>query len=129
MAKSLLLDTCALLWLGGAPEQLSATAKRRIEEADFVYASSISLWEVTFKCELGKLQLATDPEEWFEILKEDFGITVLPLTEAIAAKAARLPLNHRDPADRFIIASALIHQLPVVTGDRRFPLYGVTTLR
>ncbi len=129
MPKALLLDTCALLWLGGAPERLSPAAKRRIEAADFVYASPISLWEVAFKCELGKLRLATAPEEWFEILKEDFGISVLPLTEAVAAKAARLPLHHRDPADRFIIASALVKQIPVVTGDRRFPFYGVTTLQ
>ena len=129
MAKAVLLDTCALLWLGGAPERLSSSTRRRIEAADFVYASPISLWEVTFKCEIGKLQLATPPEEWFEILKEDFGVAVLPLTETIAAKAARLPLHHRDPADRFIIASALVHRLPVVTGDRRFPLYGVDTLQ
>ena len=54
--------------------------------------------------------------------------TVMNVNEAVMLKAAELPLHHRDPADCFIIATALIHQLPVLTGDKRFPLYGVKTI-
>lgn len=54
--------------------------------------------------------------------------TVMNVNEAVMLKAAELPLHHRDPVDRFIIATALIHQLPVLTGDKRFPLYGVKTI-
>ena len=128
MAKAVLLDTCALLWIGGAPDRISAATRKRLESADAVYASPVSLWEVAFKVALGKLELTMTPEEWFEMVKADYGISVLPLSEAVMLKAADLPLHHRDPADRFIIATALIHQLPVLTGDKRFPLYGVKTI-
>jgi len=63
MTKPLLLDTCALLWLGNAPERFSPQAMEAIESAPFLYASPISLWEVAHKCQLGKLQLSVSAEE------------------------------------------------------------------
>ena len=125
---SLLLDTCALLWLGGDPERLSPAARSRIERTMLIYVSPVSLWEIALKHRLGKLELSLPPHEWFAAVKEAYGFSVLPLDEPVMLESARLPLFHRDPADRFIIATAKIHSLDIVTGDRRFAQYGVNTL-
>lgn len=125
--KPLLLDTCALLWLGGSPERLTAATRTMIEEANFLYASPVSIWEITLKNRLGKLKLSLPPEEWFDVLEDAYGFSLLPLDRNVMVKAAQLPLFHRDPADRFIIATAQIHSLDVVTADRRFAQYGITT--
>ena len=126
---SLLLDTCALLWLGGAPERLSPAARSRIEHTMLMYVSPVSRWEIALKHRIGKLELSLPPDEWFEMLKRAYGFSVLPLDEPVMIEAARLPLIHRDPADRFIIATAKIHSLDIVTGDGRFAQYGVNTLK
>lgn len=128
MDNSLLLDTCALLWLGGAPERFSRATRKAIETAQLLYVSPVSLWEVAFKCQIGKLRLSLTPEDWFETLKGDYGLTVVPLGESVMLRAAQLPLIHRDPADRFIISLALLRGLTVVTGDERFAKYGVRTI-
>ena len=128
MAMALLLDTCALLWLGNTPERFSVQAIEAIESAPFLYASPISLWEVALKNQMGKLMLAMSPEEWFSTLKSEYGISILQMNEAIALKAATLPLLHRDPADRFIIATAMSRGLTIVTADRRYADYGVQTI-
>jgi len=125
---SLLLDTCALLWLGGDPERLSASARRRISIVPSLYASPVSIWEIALKHRLGKLELSLPPEEWFGVLQKAYGFTLLPLDEEVMLTAAQLPLHHRDPADRFIIATAQIHLLEVVTADSRFAQYGIKTL-
>lgn len=126
---SLLLDTCALLWLGGAPERLSRTARMRIEQTPFIHVSPVSIWEIALKHRLGKLKLSLPPDMWFAKLKWAYGFSLLPLDESVMLESARLPLFHRDPADRFIIATAKIHSLDVVTGDARFAQYGVNTLQ
>ena len=128
MNKSLLLDTCALLWLGNSSERFSPAAIERIETAPYLYASPISLWEIALKWRLGKLQIQMIPEKWFAALKAEYGIIMLPLDESVMNKAAALPLIHKDPADRFIIATALLWDIQVVTGDHRFSVYGVSTV-
>ena len=126
---SLLLDTCALLWLGGAPERLSAHARRLISIVPSLYASPVSVWEIALKHRLGKLELSLPPEEWLETLQKAYGFSFLPLDNNVMLTAARLPLHHRDPADRFIIATAQIHLLDIVTADTRFAQYGVKTVK
>ena len=125
---SLLLDTCALLWLGAAPGRLSLPTRMRIEQTPFIHVSPVSLWEIALKYKLGKLELSLPPGEWFGTLKRAYGFSLLPLDESVMLESARLPLFHRDPADRFIIATAKIHSLDIVTGDGRFAQYGVNTL-
>ena len=63
---SILLDTCALIWLGNGDSALSLDARQVIEESEMVYVSPISLWEVSNKCRKGKLQLKCPPRERFE---------------------------------------------------------------
>ena len=127
--SEILLDTCALLWLGNGDTALSPSALQEIENADTVYVSPISLWEVSNKCRQGKLVLSKPVREWFDKVCERHDLTALPLTNEIMIAAGELPEHHKDPADRMIIAAALNADLQVVTADHNFPLYGVKTIR
>lgn len=127
--SEVLLDTCALIWLGNGDSALSSDALRIIENADSVYVSPVSLWEVSNKCRQGKLALTRPVREWFEKVCARHGLTTLPLTNEIMIAAGELPEHHKDPADRMIIAAALASGLQVVTADHNFPLYGVKTIK
>ena len=126
---SLLLDTCALIWLGNGDPALSLDARQVIEESEEVYVSPISLWEVSNKCRKGKLQLKFPPREWFDRILQRHQLKILPLTNEVMFRAGELHEHHKDPADRMIIASALVGGFAVVTADRNFPLYGVQTIK
>ena len=126
---AVLLDTCALIWLGFGDESLSLVAKQRIEESEIVYVSPVSLWEISNKYRQGKIELPQVPREWFKNVRARHRLTTLPLTNEIMIAAGELPEHHKDPADRMIIASALDAGLEVVTGDHNFPLYGVKTIK
>ena len=121
---SLLLDTCALIWLGNGDPTLSLVARQMIEESEEVYVSPISLWEVSNKCRKGKLQLKFPPDR----ILQRYQLKILPLTNEVMFRAGELHEYHKDPADRMIIASALVGGFAVVTADRNFPLYGVQTI-
>ena len=126
---AVLLDTCALIWLGFGDESLSLLAKQRIEESEIVYVSPVSLWEISNKYRQGKIELPQVPRDWFKNVCARHRLTTLPLTNEIMIAAGELPEHHKDPADRFIIATALLNDFAVVTGDRRFAEYGVETIQ
>ncbi len=124
-----ILDTCALLWLASRDKKLSRTALKQINEAPAVYVSAISGFEIAIKVAKGKLQLPGPPQEWFEKIVEHHGLAVLPLELNVCIAAAQLPPIHEDPCDRFIIATAKMNDLVVVTADERFEQYGLKVLR
>lgn len=124
---NVLLDTCALLWLAAGDDHLSPKALARIEEAGLVYVSVLSGFEVALKARRGKLRLPATPDEWFHTTIDHHGLTILPLALDDALRAPQLPDIHRDPCDRFMIASALRLAIPVATADSRFAEYGVAT--
>ena len=126
--SAILLDTCALLWLGFGDKKLSLDARQVIEETETVYFSPISLWEIANKRSTGGLTLQLPTRQWFEKLCEWYNLSLLPLSSEVMIRAGELPKRHKDPADRIIIAAALDANLTVVTGDSRFPEYGVTTI-
>ena len=128
MADALLLDTCALLWLASGDRALSAKARSRIENAPVVYVSPVTAWEIAVKAAKGKIQLPISPREWFDSVVEMYGIDVLKLSADDMLRSAELPWLHKDPADRFIIATALKNGLIVVTADGNFGKYGVKTI-
>ncbi|MBI5550294.1 MAG: type II toxin-antitoxin system VapC family toxin [Desulfobacterales bacterium] len=125
----MILDTCALLWLADrSANRLSTTALDLIESANFVYVSAISGFEIGAKISSGKLQLPVSVQEWFHIILDFHHIEQIDLNLEICLKAAELPKIHKDPCDRFIIATALLLDMPVVTTDRCFAEYGVRVL-
>ena len=128
MADTLLLDTCALLWLASGDRALSEKARSLIENAEVLYVSPVTAWEIAVKTAKGKIQLPLSPREWFDAVVRLYDITVLKLTADDMLKSAELPWLHKDPADRFIIATALKNGFMVVTADGNFGKYGVKTV-
>ena len=128
MTDALLLDTCALLWLASGDRALSAKARSLIENAPVVYVSPVTAWEIAVKASKGKIQLPISPREWFDSVVEMYGIDVMKLSADDMLRSTELPWLHKDPADRFIIATALKDGLLVVTADGNFGKYGVKTI-
>jgi PIN domain nuclease of toxin-antitoxin system len=128
MRKALILDTCALIWLVSGNDCLSQNAREEIEAAQLVYVCPISAWEVSLKSAKGTLELPLPPLEWFNRALDVHHLTLTDLSVEVLTRANALPWHHRDPADRFIIATAKMENLAVVTGDQHFQAYGVETL-
>jgi len=124
----MILDTCALLWLAEGGKRLSAQTRDAIEAAPTVCVSAISAFEIGVKSRSGKLKLPLTPAEWFREVVDHHGLSVEPLDWDICIAATELPFIHKDPCDRFIIATAKLRRVPIVTGDPRFSAYGIEVL-
>jgi PIN domain nuclease of toxin-antitoxin system len=122
----LLLDTHALLWwLDDAPE-LSDTARAAIAGGDnVVFVSAATIWEIRIKQAIGKLQIAAE----FEQVLDDQGFDSLDVTSRHAHALEDLPLHHRDPFDRILIAQARVERLRIVTRDVSFSSYDVPLIQ
>ena len=123
----MLLDTCALLWLVKG-SRISRPVLKQIEAAPSLCLSAISAFEIALKVHSGKLTLSDPVTVWINDAIAHHGISLVPLDMDICIKAAGLPPVHADPCDRFIIATALIHDIPVITSDERFAAYGIETI-
>lgn len=126
--KKVILDTCALLWLVSANSRLSKEALFTIENAGIAFISPISAWEISLKAAHGALDLPLTPEEWFNKAIKQHNLTVSSLDLEILFTANKLPWHHRDPADRFIIATAIREKACIITADPIFRKYGVKTI-
>jgi PIN domain nuclease of toxin-antitoxin system len=125
----LLLDTCAFLWFQAAASELSSPARVAIlDRENDVYLSAVSAWEIGRKFAIGSLSLDMPPDSLIPRVRSESGIESLPLTEAEALMAEKLPRLHKDPFDRMLIAQALIHGMTIVTSDTIFGGYPVRTL-
>ena len=121
----LLLDAHAILWAVSEPKSLAVDARSAIESAaNDVVVSAGSIWELEIKQALGKIKIENDLLEELERV----GFDVLAITAADATSAARLPLHHRDPFDRMLIAQARRLGAVVVTRDAMFDRYEVDIL-
>ncbi|MEW6414081.1 MAG: type II toxin-antitoxin system VapC family toxin [Pseudomonadota bacterium] len=119
----LLLDTHVLLWTLDAPERLPQDIAAQIESPETtVYFSAASIWEIAIKTALGKVDFQYSPEDIAQAAK-DTGLVELPVSAAHAAKVARLPLHHRDPFDRLLIAQILLLPAQLITADSVLPPY------
>lgn len=121
----MLLDTCALIWLASGGGQLSSEALKMIAQSELLAVSSISSFEVAYLYKKGKLELPCDPEKWFRDVLVHHDVIEIGLDSKIAIASTKLPDIHKDPCDRFIIATALLNRLPVLTRDEQFKAYGV----
>jgi len=110
----LLLDTHVFLWAVAGSPRLKPAARRVIEQAEEVYVSAASIWEIAIKASLGKLQ--ADPDELAAAIVSS-GFIELPVGAAHGAAVARLPMHHNDPFDRILIAQALGEPLRLLTVD------------
>jgi PIN domain nuclease of toxin-antitoxin system len=125
----LLLDTHVFLWFISGDAHLPGAFRDAIRDpANEVYLSVASVWEVVIKHGLGKLPLPAPPEDYLPRQRERHRIASLPIDEATLTYLAKLPLLHRDPFDRILIAQSLQHDLTVVTVDDAVRAYSVKLL-
>jgi PIN domain nuclease of toxin-antitoxin system len=116
-----LLDTAVLIFAVETPERLSRQAERILKNAaNLRELSSISLTEIAVKASLGKLQISVASAHQ---AIEDLDIRILPFTADHAFAMFELPLHHRDPFDRQIIAQALWEGIPVISPDETWRQY------
>lgn len=126
-----LLDTHALLWWALDPDQLSPKATRAITAMEKTggLASSISIWELGVKVQRGKLTLPLSIDKLAHRIEAHSSVELVPVDATIWLRSLSLAWEHRDPADRVIVATSLLHRVPIVTKDdviRSFP--GVRTI-
>jgi PIN domain nuclease of toxin-antitoxin system len=120
----LLLDTHVVLWWQRDDRRLNRTARRAIGDADLVWVSAVSGWEVSIKAALGRIRI----DEPFRVLIAADDFTELPLTLTHSDALAGLPRHHADPFDRALIAQAMIEHATIVTHDRALEPYGVPVI-
>jgi len=125
----LLLDTHALIWFLAGDRRLPGRAREEIEDAGATtLVSAVSAIEVTTKYRIGKLPEAAALALAFERTIDERGFEGLPISLRHAEVAGRLPIDHKDPFDRLLIAQALIEDLVLVSNDVVFDAFGVSRL-
>lgn len=127
---SLLADACALIVFHGFGGQTMSQAGRAAMGSGDVFVCPITVWEIARKVALGKLERPTPPSfngslsEWLR----QVGYRILPMTWDACERANALPMHHKDPMDRMLIALALDRGMTVVTEDGVFERYGIDTI-
>lgn len=125
-----LLDTHAFLWFIEDHPRLSRVARQLIEDNTTVpFLSVASLWEMAIKISLGKMTVGNQSFETFipeQMSRND--IALLDITVWHVARVAILPLAHRDPFDRMLIAQAITEGLPIISADSILDAYPVTRI-
>lgn len=126
-----LLDTSAFLWAISAPEHLSTRAAEVISSPKTqLFLSSVSLWEIAIKFNLGKLKLSvqTASDEWLREQMRLLIVSPLPVRADHSLNTLSLPQIHRDPFDRMLISQAMVEKLPFVTSDEVMKRYEIETI-
>lgn len=120
-----LLDTHALLWARSAPGLLSVDALAVLQSPDNVlYVSIASLWECAIKASIGKLEI---PDDFHRIVSSDYEVLGIDVSHVEAC--AKLPMHHRDPFDRMLVAQARLGGLTLVSRDANIARYDVPVVR
>jgi PIN domain nuclease of toxin-antitoxin system len=119
-----LIDTHVLLWGLQNEAKLSRRVRVLLPAAD-VWISVASLWEIIAKVQVGKLALPTPLGDYLTAKLTANGVSVLALTFDHVKRLEELPLHHRDPFDRILIAQSLNESMPLVSADPQFEKYSV----
>ena len=118
-----LIDTHTFLWFSDGSLKLSPSARLLIaNKSNAIFLSIASLWEISIKTSLGKLEVAGS----YELVLDDItknGIEILPINFAHTVKQNQLPFHHRDPFDRMIISQALVENMDLISRDDIFDAY------
>jgi PIN domain nuclease of toxin-antitoxin system len=115
----IILDTHAWIWFVDDPARLSKPAARAIWSSREIGLAAISCWEIAVLVEKGRIKLDRSPLDWIEESLAQSGMTLFPLTPAVAVRAAQLGQAFPgDPGDRLIAATALVQSAQLVTKDQ-----------
>ncbi len=110
----LLLDTQIFIWAVMDSHRLGPSARKMLNEAEQVYVSAVSIWEIAIKARLGKIN--ADTQEMLRAIS-DSGFAELAVSAHHAAGVERLELHHQDPFDRLLVAQAMAEPLRLLTAD------------
>ncbi len=122
------LDTSALIYWTLDPQKLTAAAKKAISESDIVAISSISVWEIGLKVKRGKLEIPLSTGEYARRLGQLEKLRIIPVDVTTWLENLALEWDHRDPADRTIVATARLLGSPLVSSDRKMAAFYPETI-
>ena len=123
------MDSHTLIWAVDSPGLLGSQARTALADPNQeLLVSAATIWELSIKCGLGKLNLSPDYKAWIQKAIADLSANVLPITIDAAALQSQLPGHHRDPFDRMLIAQAMADGLLLVSNDSKFDQYGIHRL-
>ena len=126
---NILLDTHSFIWLDKESMKMSEVAREAVADSqNTLFLSLVSVWEIQIKVQLSKLVLQADLEQILEEQQAENNLRILPIEVSHAIVVGQLPLYHKDPFDRALIAQAMVENLPVITVDPEFKDYGVELL-
>ena len=124
MNLDLLFDTHSFVWWADEPMKLSRTALASLEDEDNrLFVSDVSIWEMQIKVQLGKMKLKLPLEDLIESQQQDNEVEILQITTEHILALNNLPLHHKDPFDRLLIAQSIVEGFTIVTVDSEFPAY------
>ncbi len=124
-----LLDAHTLLWSQDDTNRLSAMATATLSDPVHDRLVSIAtIWEIGIKVAIGKLPLSKPFRAWIDTAIADLAASVLPITLDHLERQSQLEFHHRDPFDRLLIAQALVEDIPIISSDTQFDVYGVMRL-
>lgn len=125
----ILLDTHIALWLAVSPDRLSEPAAMLLRDPrQELLFSAASAWEIAVKHASDKLPLTSSPDEFVPELCRRLKLSVLPIELPHALRAGALPLHHRDPFDRMLVAQAQVTGAPIMTVDAKLERYEVEVI-
>jgi PIN domain nuclease of toxin-antitoxin system len=129
MSMKILLDTHVLLWVAGDPNQLSAQARKLLEDPqNQLYFSAASLWEISIKNKLGRTDFKVD----LPVLRRnllDYGFEEIAINSAHILAVEALPNVHKDPFDRMLVAQTIAEGITLMTSDAAVAEYPVAVIR
>lgn len=122
----LLLDSHAIVWFIEGSALFSKTALRAIIDlANESFISPVTAWELAIKSSIGKLTLQTSLDDFIDLISNRSGLKPLQISAAHIKAVARLPLHHRDPFDRMLIAQATVEGMTLISSDGAIDAYGL----
>ena len=125
---SYLLDTHVLLWWVDNDVRLDARVRDTIATAERVVVSDVTLWEVIIECSVGKMKLDPNAGQGFERHTTASRFGELAITRAHLRAVQALPMHHRDPFDRLLIAQATVEGLTIISNDATLAEYDISVL-
>ncbi len=126
--RPLLLDSQAFLWALDDSDQLGANVRAALQSGRPAWLSSATVWELGIKTAIGRLALPVPLRALVRRAVVDGGVRVLDVTPEHALRASELPMNHKDPLDRMLIAQAMTERMTLATRDAKVEGYDVATL-
>jgi PIN domain nuclease of toxin-antitoxin system len=122
---ALLLDTHVILWMAQEPERLQGIVRDKLSSEDILLFSYASVWELAIKSAIRKIDLQWSIKEFVDLAMQKHALQMLEISLPHIYHTQQLPLHHRDPFDRLLIAQSIVESIPIISSDSIFDAYGI----